>query len=266
MKKIFYLLTITALLMTVLTNCNKEVAVIGVKLNETSLILVVGETKTLMATVLPENATNKFVAWESSDAAVATVALNGQVTAHSSGETTIIVTTVDGAFIAKCKVIVVQPMPEELLTQENGWLLTTAICDPAFETMDGNLITDLFKGFLYDCELDDIIFFHKNYTQYLNFGEILCDWESGTGIRLGNWRIKGDENILEFQLPYFFDENDNFDRLEGRIVVLDSNTLKLQVPIALDDGAKLAKRGFVVSSSKNVRKYEFTLTYTKVNR
>jgi len=104
MKKIFNLLTITALLMTVLTNCNKEVSVTEVKLNETSLLLGVGETQTLVATVLPEKATNKTVVWTSSNPVVATVLPSGLVTAISKGEATIQVTTADGGFTASCKV------------------------------------------------------------------------------------------------------------------------------------------------------------------
>jgi len=104
MKKIFNLLTISALLMAVLTNCNKVVT--GVTLNETSLTLGVGESKTLIATVLPEKATNKTVIWVSSNPVVATVLPSGLVTAISnrSGETTIEVTTADGGFTANCKV------------------------------------------------------------------------------------------------------------------------------------------------------------------
>jgi transglutaminase/protease-like cytokinesis protein 3 len=102
MKKIFNLLTVAALLMAVLTNCNKDVAVTGVKLDETSLTLQVGETKTLIATVLPEKATNKLVTWISSDITVAIVTSGGQITALSSGETTIVVTTIDGNYTANC--------------------------------------------------------------------------------------------------------------------------------------------------------------------
>jgi hypothetical protein len=104
MKKIFYLLTITALLIAVLTSCNKDVAVTGVKLNETSFTLGVGEMKTLIVTVLPEKAANKTVIWTSSNPIVATVTPSGLVTAWSKGTTTIVVTTAEGSFSANCTV------------------------------------------------------------------------------------------------------------------------------------------------------------------
>jgi hypothetical protein len=104
MKKILNLLTIAVLLMAVLTSCNKDVAVTGVKLDETSLTLGVGESKTLIATVLPEKATNKLVTWTSSNILVASVMPNGLVTGIIKGEATIVVTTSDGSFTASCLV------------------------------------------------------------------------------------------------------------------------------------------------------------------
>jgi hypothetical protein len=263
MKKIFYLLTITALLMAALTNCDRDIAVTGVKIDETSLTLGVGETKTLISTVLPENATNKLVTWVSSDMTVATVTSNGKITTHSIGETTIEVRTIDGAFTANCAVnVVAPPTPEELITQDKGWFLTAATSTPAFEMMDGDLIENLFDGFFWDCELDDIMFFKKDGIQILNFGKNLCEDQIGKEMALGYWKIK-DRTILEFQLPYFLDENGIFYRLQGEILILDQNTLQIRLPLAFDDGTKMAKRGFVSLSAKTIKSYDFTLTYTK---
>jgi len=116
MKKIFYLLIIAALLIAALTECNKDVkdvAVTGVKLDENSLTLEVGETKTIIATVLPENATNKLVTWISRDTTVATISSSGEIMALSAGETKIEVTTMEGNYTAKCKVTVISVEPEE---------------------------------------------------------------------------------------------------------------------------------------------------------
>ena len=49
----------------------------------------------LVASVLPENASNKSLIWSSSDESVATVDENGNVTANSTGQTKITVTSVD---------------------------------------------------------------------------------------------------------------------------------------------------------------------------
>ena len=78
----------------------------SVSLSESTLEIDLGENSTLTATVMPYNAVDKSVTWESSDTDVATVA-NGVITAVSVGETTITVTTVDGGFTATCIVTVV---------------------------------------------------------------------------------------------------------------------------------------------------------------
>jgi len=70
------------------------------------LTLKIGETKTLIANVSPENAENKTVVFTSSNVLVASVMPNGLVTAISKGTATIVVTTVDGAKSASCEVTV----------------------------------------------------------------------------------------------------------------------------------------------------------------
>ena len=86
------------------------VAVTGVELNKESTSLEVGETETLVATIAPENATNKAVTWASGDETVATVE-NGVVTAVAEGTATITVTTVDGSFTDDCEVTVTAADP-----------------------------------------------------------------------------------------------------------------------------------------------------------
>jgi len=77
----------------------------GVTLNQTTATLIVDETLTLTATILPDNATNKAITWSSSNNDVATV-LDGVVTAVSVGSATITVTTADGNKTATCTLIV----------------------------------------------------------------------------------------------------------------------------------------------------------------
>jgi len=104
MKKINYLLSFLVLLMVILTNCKEEVAVTGVTLTETFITLTVGETKSLTAIVLPENATRQKVTWKSDDSSVATVTKNGVVEAKSEGTTTIVVYAGNGNYTAQCLV------------------------------------------------------------------------------------------------------------------------------------------------------------------
>ncbi len=84
----------------------KTVSVTGVSLSESFLSMEEGETRTLTATVTPENATDKSVTWSSSAESVATVSATGEVTAKSVGSATITVKTTDGGMIATCYVSV----------------------------------------------------------------------------------------------------------------------------------------------------------------
>ncbi len=80
------------------------VAVESVTIDKSSLELTEGETATLVATVKPDNATNKTVTWSSSNQSVATVDQNGTVTAVAEGNTTI--TAKAGDKTATCTVTV----------------------------------------------------------------------------------------------------------------------------------------------------------------
>jgi len=81
-----------------------NIPVTGVTLNKTSTTLLVGGTETLIATVLPTNATNKAVTWSTSDASKVTVNSSGMITGVAVGSATITVTTVDGGYTATCSV------------------------------------------------------------------------------------------------------------------------------------------------------------------
>ena len=88
----------------------KVINVESVSLNKTELSKVEGETETLVATVLPENATNKNVTWTSSDSEYVTVDAQGKVTAVKATDkpVTVTVTTEDGDFTAVCQITVEQ--------------------------------------------------------------------------------------------------------------------------------------------------------------
>ena len=79
----------------------------SVTLDKTSLSLAIGESATLTATVKPDDATDKTVAWSSSDESVAKVD-NGKVTAVKSGKAT--VTAKCGVKTAECAVTVTVPV------------------------------------------------------------------------------------------------------------------------------------------------------------
>lgn len=83
------------------------VPVAGITLNQSEQTLHVGETLQLMATIQPENATNKEYSWSTSDESIATVDENGLVTAVAEGSASI-TATADGdeTITATCNITV----------------------------------------------------------------------------------------------------------------------------------------------------------------
>ena len=86
----------------------KFVPVSSVKLDKPSLDLVKGESVTLVATVLPSDATDPSVAWTSSDEAVASVDNAGKVTAVGGGSA--VISAKAGDITATCAVTVTVPV------------------------------------------------------------------------------------------------------------------------------------------------------------
>ena len=84
--------------------------VTSITLSETLITLQPDETKRLTATVMPDDADNPEVKWESSDENVAEVNTIGRVTANAYGTCTIICSATDGSGVkAECVVRVKQP-------------------------------------------------------------------------------------------------------------------------------------------------------------
>lgn len=97
------------------------VSVNGVSLDVASHTFnAVGETLQLNATVSPSNATDKGVAWTSSNTSVATVSSTGLVKAVGAGTTVITVTTNDGSKTATCAVTVRAEVEVEVGNTQTG--------------------------------------------------------------------------------------------------------------------------------------------------
>ena len=88
------------------TEGGSAISIAGISLNKTTLTLETGNSETLVVTVAPTNATNKTVAWKSSNENVVTVTNGGVVTAISAGTVNITATTEDGGKTATCVVTV----------------------------------------------------------------------------------------------------------------------------------------------------------------
>lgn len=101
-----------------INSCKKDKGVekipaTGVELNKPTLTISVGDEVKLVANVLPADATDKRVTWESSDKNVATVSATGAVTGVKDGTAKITVYTEDGDFSASCNVTVGEGSPDK---------------------------------------------------------------------------------------------------------------------------------------------------------
>lgn len=101
------------------------VSVTGLMLNKSSLMLKIGDSESLMATVTPANATNKGVVWSVLDNTIVSI-INEKITAVAVGTTKVIAETQDGHYRDTCEVTVTSgtvPQPIEhsvTISSNNG--------------------------------------------------------------------------------------------------------------------------------------------------
>ena len=124
-----------------------HVSVAGVKLSHSDLHLLKGETTTITAFVVPYDATNQDVVWESSDPSVVAVE-GGVIVPLQPGEAIITVTTVEGKHQATCRVTVecahnftteVPAKPSTCLQHGHGAYVICDECGVVIEGSDAEL-------------------------------------------------------------------------------------------------------------------------------
>ena len=97
---------------------DKTIAVESIVLSEDTLLLGIDDTATLIATIRPENATEREMTWTSSNPEIATVSDQGEVVALQEGTCTVTVSA--GGKSAECVVTVsrnVIPVKEVILSE-----------------------------------------------------------------------------------------------------------------------------------------------------
>lgn len=172
----------------------------SVTLNTTNTTIALGSTKTLTATVLPEDATMRTVTWKSSNTDVATVDENGVVTTVGAGTATITATAADGkGAYAECKVNVIY----------NTITLTDASSSYSNATeATANTIkyTRTFNSTNWQ-------------ALYVPFSMKYSDWSN-------DFEVAAINNVHQ----YDDDDNGIFDRTELEIVKVKSGSLKANTP------------------------------------
>ena len=106
--------------------------VTSVTLDQKTLTLKKGQTATLKATVKPDDATNKTVAWSSSDTSIATVK-DGVVRGVGNGKATIIATSTDGTNLSDSAIVTVYaPVNDTIVLRDTTTLKNKTIMYPVY--------------------------------------------------------------------------------------------------------------------------------------
>lgn len=106
------------------------------------------------------------------------------------------------------------PTMTELLCNPKGWILTEATSSPAYMMADGSYLTNLFDGYFFYFENDDVILFKENGTMIGNPGNLLpppgfTDNESVFPYsisEIGSWWFFNDSTCIMMQVPFIYDE------------------------------------------------------------
>lgn len=129
---------------SMLTCTDIQIKPSSITLTEHELSLSIGDVHKLEYSLYPSDATSDVV-WVSSNAEVAVVNTNGEVTALSNGNTTITVKSIDGTLLDNCLVHVIVPVENvilnthELLMEKNEKVLLTAVITPS-DASNKNLV------------------------------------------------------------------------------------------------------------------------------
>ncbi len=90
----------------IVPNVEIDIPVTGIELNKQQIEMNIGDSFELIATILPDNATNKNVTWNSSNTDVVTVDASGKIKALAKGSAIITVSSNDWGYVATCVISV----------------------------------------------------------------------------------------------------------------------------------------------------------------
>lgn len=191
--------------------------VTSVTLDQKTLTLKKGQTATLKATVKPDDATNKTIAWSSSDTSIATVK-DGVVRGVGNGKATIIATSTDGTNLADSAIVTVYaPVNDTIVLKDTTTLKNKTIMYPVYLNNE-----DPVSSFQFDVYLPDGMDIATNSKgKYdIQFAGRQEDTHSITSNKVSTGAIR----VIAFSIA-----NDNFSGKSGALV---------NIPITIGDVAK----------------------------
>ncbi len=185
-----------------------EVKPTEVKINKDSIELLKGKSRTLKATVSPENVTTEGVTWTSSNEKVATVDSNGKVTAIGHGSATITATANgDSKIVDTCKVVVPYTIQYVLDDGENSSENPSVYYKEEIVLKEPIKEGYIFKGWYTDKEFKNKITkiekgTKKNYTLYAKWQEIISIKEAEVTLSETKYSYTGKERTPKVTVVY----------------------------------------------------------------
>ncbi len=120
--KIMNLLSVLVLLLVITASCKKDVALVGIQLDQVTANVMVGANLNLNVVYDPMDASNKSIKWESSNPGAATVA-DGVITGVALGTSNIKATSLENSSImAECVVTVIPSNGQQVTV--SGYITT----------------------------------------------------------------------------------------------------------------------------------------------
>jgi uncharacterized protein YjdB len=195
------------------------IPVAGMSIAPDSVNLNIGANTTLVATFVPDNATNQEIKWKSSDISVANVDSKGRIKAIAPGQAMITATSVEGSFTDSTKVVVqnaVAPLSPPLISlnfndgtgtvaANTGSLPATFALSAEVPTWSANVPTGGGSNSVdfgtttgnYVVESNDIVEGLKNLDAFTITGWVNCrsSEEGGGGNRIVSWINDGGDGV-----------------------------------------------------------------------
>lgn len=215
----------------------QAIAVESVTLDKTAITLEIGGEETLTATVTPDNATDKAVAWSSDNTAVATVA-DGKVTAVSAGTAT--VTAAADGKSATCSVTVNAPAPiTEVTAEQWAKIMVSADNFTFINSLGEQSMTAKIDGTTRSQGRDGMeqIFVVEG-DKYFSYDNFDGKWKKSSITE----EVYGQSESVAQTVAFFRDDFASFDYVEGKYVAtaLDKmdtmNGVLNNVEIAFENG------------------------------
>jgi uncharacterized protein YgiM (DUF1202 family) len=188
-----------------------QVDVTGVTLDEHSIVVYMGKTAALTATVEPADATDKSVTWSSDDEGIATVE-DGVITPVSQGTAVITVTTNDGEHTDFCNVTVGAPPTDAIYSSVYTVDQTESLL---LGVPDEITITDMVANL--DNAASDIVVLGSDEVE-------ITDWSTHAGTGMAVRLMDGETVVDELSIAVLGDVNG-----DGIIDILDYSYVKLHI-------------------------------------